>query len=649
MKPRDCPPPVLAVIVTLLALTGCRTPCPRGALGAPPTPAIYAINNGRPFWVPADDAIAQPPRSGEPSEDASPEEIPAGDGVPDESADGTSPSDDPDTAKTGDDDRSAKRSTLARFIRTVAFQREREPADPDADEAKTDDDDSPDLESIDRRIEQIEAELSDEEDDVASDATEDAAGDPSDRDNDPPPSTAPRTLAPIGIGDAHTAIDGGMIDSAVVAGGSVACMPRDAFYADPYLSGLIAQALVGNQELRILSEEIRIASNEAYSRSGEYRPFVSLGATAGLDKVGQHTREGAVEENLPVAPGQPFPDPLGDFLVAADVSWEIDIWNRLRNAQRAAAVRYLATAEGRNYTVTRLVAEIAENYYRLQALDTELEILQMTIDLQRQSLRIAVAKKEAGRGTELAVQRFAAEVQRNSADVGLVRQEIVETENRINFLVGRYPQPIERPVGGFLNLHLSTLSSGVPSELLQNRADIRQAQREIAAAGLDVQVAKARFYPSLSLTAGLGWNAFSTGYLFRTPESLIYSVAGGVVGPLINRRAIQADYRTANARQLQAVYEYQQTVLEAHIEVVDRLTRVENLRRSLVAKRRQLESLERSVDVAQRLFQNARAEYVEVLLAQRELMDAGREIVDLKSEQLSAIVNAYQALGGGGF
>lgn len=196
----------------------------------------------------------------------------------------------------------------------------------------------------------------------------------------------------------------------------------------------------------------------------------------------------------------------------------------------------------------------------------------------------------------------------------------------------------------FADLNLNTLGAGIPSELLANRADIREAERQVSAAGLDVQVAKARFYPNLSLTAGLGWNAFSTGYLFRTPESLVYGVAGELVRPLINKQAIKADYCSANAGQLQAIYNYQQTVLEAHIEVVNQITKIENFSRSIETKRRQLQALEASVDVAQKLFQNARAEYVEVLLAQRELMEARMELIDTKQEQLSAVVLAYQAL-----
>lgn len=426
-------------------------------------------------------------------------------------------------------------------------------------------------------------------------------------------------------------------------------LPQAVFFTDPYLIGLINEALVGNQELKILAEEIQIARNETYARSGEYRPFVTLGGAAAVDKTGRHTRFGAVEEQLEVAPGKGFPDPLPDFLAAANLSWELDIWKKLRNAQGAAAMRYLGTREGRNYIVTRLVAEVAENYYELLALDNRLLTLDKTIEIQQQSLKIAVAKKEAGRGTELAVQRFQAEVQKNQSEKSIIAQEIVEVENRINFLVGRYPQPVERISVEYVDLNLNALSAGVPSQLLQNRADIRQAEREVAAAGLDVKVARARFYPSLTLTGGLGWNAFSTGYLFRTPESLVYGLAGELVGPLINKRAIKADYCSANAAQLQSIYNYQQTVLRAHIEVVNHITKVENYRRSIEVKKRQLKSLEASVDSATKLFQNARAEYVEVLLAQREMMEAKILLIDVKQQQLSAIVNAYQALGGGGF
>lgn len=426
-----------------------------------------------------------------------------------------------------------------------------------------------------------------------------------------------------------------------------ACIDLHEFFNDPLLTSLIDQAMFDNQELKILAQDIRIANNEVLARSGAYLPFFSLGGGAGVDKPGRFTRAGAVEDQLEIRPGHGFPEPLPDFLVATNVSWEIDIWKRLRNAQRSAALRYLGTADGRNYVVTRLVAEIAESYYELLALDKRLETLDNTIALQVRSLELAKAKKEAGRGTELAVQRFQAEVRKNQSEKLIIQQNIVETENRINFLAGRYPQTVERQKIEFLDLNLQALSVGVPSQLLQNRSDIRQAERELQAAGLEVQVARARFYPSLVLSAGVGYRAFNPKYLFTTPDSLIYNAAGDIVAPLINRRAIKADYLTANAQQLQAVYNYQRTVLNAFTEVINRISKVGNYGQALAIKRQQLESLEASVDSATKLFQNARAEYVEVLLAQRDLQDAKVVVIETKQQQLSAIVYAYQALGGG--
>lgn len=419
------------------------------------------------------------------------------------------------------------------------------------------------------------------------------------------------------------------------------------FFEDRKLTDLIGLALSDNQELRILNEDIQIASNEVLSRRGEYLPFVTFGSRAQLEKSSRYTIDGAVEDQLTVAPGKPFPEPLPDFLLATNVSWELDIWRKLRNARDAASLRYLGTAEGRNYVVTRLVSEVADKYYELLALDNRLLTLDKTIAIQEQTLQTAKAMKEAARGTELAVQRFDAEVRKNQSERLIIQQEVVEVENRLNFLVGRFPQPVERHVDDYINLQLHALSVGVPAQLLQNRADIRQAERELAAAGLDIKVARARFYPSLNLTAGFGYEAFNPRYLFMGPESMIYNVGGDLVAPLINKKAIQADYLTANSLQLQRVYEYQRVVLNAFVEVSNRLSKVDNYGKSIEVKKQQLVSLEASVDSATKLFQNARAEYMEVLLAQRDLMEARMTLIETKQEQLAAVITAYQALGGG--
>lgn len=420
----------------------------------------------------------------------------------------------------------------------------------------------------------------------------------------------------------------------------------DQFFNDPTLLRLMNEALANNQELKILAEEIEIANNDIDLRRGAYLPFVNMKAGAGFERSSAFTPLGTAERELQYRPGRNFPDPLPDFMLAANVTWEVDIWRKLRNARDAATLRYLATTEGRNYVLTRLVAEVAEKYYDLMALDNKLKTIEKTIELQQESLRIARAKKEAGRDTELAVQRFQAEVNKNQSELLIVKQEITEVENRINFLAGRFPQPVERASAGFLDLKIQAINTGVPSQLLQNRPDIRQAQRELEAAGLDVEIAKAEFYPSLDIIGGIGFRAFNPKYIFN-PDALIANTAGELTSPLINKLAIQAEYRSANARQLQTIYNYQRTILEAFTEVINRISMAENYGKSIELKKQQLTALESSVNTANNLFQNARVEYSEVLFAQRDMLEARIVLIETKRKQLSAMVNAYQALGGG--
>ncbi|HEX3655124.1 MAG TPA: efflux transporter outer membrane subunit [Pirellulales bacterium] len=430
-------------------------------------------------------------------------------------------------------------------------------------------------------------------------------------------------------------------------------VPTNEFFNDPQLISLFEQAVVGNQQLRILAQNIEIANNEVLRRRGMYLPFLSMGAGASLNKYSYNTLEGADNlQNIPLnAPS--FPTPLPDFMGTVDLSWQVDIWRQLRYARNSAALRYLGTKDGWNFVVTRLVAEIAENYYQLMALDKRIENLNTIIALQENSLEVAKSRKEFARDTELGVQRFQAEVRKNQSQKLIVNQEIIQTENRINFLCGRYPQRVDRATlpstSDFIDLNLHALNVGVPAQILRNRPDIRQAERELEAAGLDVNVARANFYPKLIISAGVGYEAFNPQYLFLTPESLIYSVAGGLVAPLVNKKAIQADYMNANARQLQAIYDYQRTTLTAFTEVVNRVTKVQNYSNSIEIKKQQLTSLETAVNVASNLFQNARPgiDYMDVLFAQRDLLDARLVTIDTKQEQLAAIVDTYQALGGG--
>ncbi|MCB0638326.1 MAG: efflux transporter outer membrane subunit [Lewinella sp.] len=419
------------------------------------------------------------------------------------------------------------------------------------------------------------------------------------------------------------------------------------YFDDPYLTELIDSALVNNQEVNILLQRISRASNEIQARRGEYQPFVTAGVGADVDKVGRYTRNGAVEDNLNITEDREFPELLGNLQLGLYASWELDVWHKLRNAQQVSVLEYLASVEGRHFVITKLVAEIADSYYELIALDNQLDNLERNIRIQQDALQVVNLLQQAGRANSLAVRRFEAEVQKNQANIYDLRQRIAATENRINFLVGRPPQPIERYSDNFLELNPPVIETGVPSQLLENRPDIRQAELELAAARLNIEVARANFYPSFGIKAGLGYQAFNPRYLLSTPESLVLNLAGEAVAPLVNKKAIVAEYQNASASQIEAAYEYERTILNAYTEVATQLSNLDNLRRSYQLKEQQVASLTESIEIANQLFQSARADYMEVLLTQRDALEARMELIETKQAQLSAMVHLYQALGGG--
>ncbi len=419
------------------------------------------------------------------------------------------------------------------------------------------------------------------------------------------------------------------------------------FFQDPYLVTLIDSALVKNQELNIMLQRVDMAKNKIQAKKGEYLPFVNIQAGAEVEKVGEYTRNGAVEKNLEVKEGEEFPEPLTNYMVGTFATWELDVWKKLRNEKKAAVYEYLSSVEGKNFMVTSLVAEIADSYYELMALDNQLAIIDQNLEIQQNALRMVKLQKEAARATELAVKRFQAEVMKNQSHKYEIQQQIVETENKLNFLLGRSPQHIDRTSDSFIDAPIDAISAGVPSQLLQNRPDVRQAEYELAAAKLDTKAAKANFYPQFTIKAGLGLEAFDVKYLTTTPESVLYSAIGDMVAPLINRNAIKAQYKNATDRQLQAVYEYEKAILNAYIEVANQLSNIDNLKKSYDLKDGQTKALIESIDLSTRLFQSARVEYIEVLLAQREALEARMELVETKKDQLLAQVNMYRALGGG--
>lgn len=419
------------------------------------------------------------------------------------------------------------------------------------------------------------------------------------------------------------------------------------FFDDPNLQVLIDSALSRNQELNIVNQELAIVKNEIQVRKGEYLPFVNLNAGGGVEKVGRFTSQGANDANTEIMDGKEFPEPLGDVFVSVNLSWELDVWKKLRNAKKSTVLKYLSSVEGRHFMVTNLVSEVAHTYYELVALDNQYDILQQNINIQKDVLKIVQQRKQAGKVTELAVKRFEAEVFKNQSQLYEIIQSIKETENKLYFLTGSYPSGIARNSAGFIDLPIDTLSAGVPSQLLLNRPDIRQAEYNIEAAKLDIKVARANFYPSIGISSGVGFQAFNPKYLLTTPESMLYNLAGEALAPLINRSAIKAELKSANSEQIKAVYTYEQTILNAYVEVLNQVNQADNLMKSYDMRKKQVDALNESIRISNNLFKSARADYMEVLLTQREALEAKIDLLETKRAQISAKINLYHALGGG--
>lgn len=424
-----------------------------------------------------------------------------------------------------------------------------------------------------------------------------------------------------------------------------------AFFADTTLAALIDTALQNNFDLQVAFQRVEMARAGVRFSRGLGIPEVSAGVVAGGRKFGNYTIDGVGNYDTQFSTNlddkQSIPQPfIPDYLIGLQSSWEVDIWGKLKSQKKAALARYLSSEFGKSLVQTQLVAEIADAYFELLILDNELDFLEENIKLQQFSMDVVRVMKQAGEANQLGVELLKAQLLSSTAMKVEVNQQIIQNESKINFLLGRYPQPIKRPKFAWEKVIPPALSAGVPSDLLKNRPDIRQAELDLQASNANLFAAKAAFYPSFNINANLGLQSFKA-LLLLNPASAAYGLAGSLMAPIVNRRALAADLMASRAEQKTAYINYQKNIVNAFTEVYNYLYLIKSNADIYKLKSEEVNTLKNSIGVSTDLFRSGRATYLEVITAQKNALQSQIELINVKKKQYNAVVGLYRALGGG--
>jgi multidrug efflux system outer membrane protein len=409
-------------------------------------------------------------------------------------------------------------------------------------------------------------------------------------------------------------------------------------FGDKELERLIGIALAESKDVLIAAARVE----EYYGRYGVQRgqqfPQVGLQAEGG--------RQRASRESNPTLQLFPGASLTNDFYsVDLGVSFELDLWGKLRRGTEAARADLLAIEENRRTVILTLVSAVATSYVNLLNLDRQLDISRDTVRTRAESLRIFELRFKGGTISEIELQQLRSEYETALATIPNLEKQIAQQESNLSVLLGRNPGPIVR--GGTLGkLLLPAVPSGLPSELLERRPDIRQAEQQLAAANARIGVAKAAFFPTISLTGLLGVASMDLSNLF-TRDARTWTFAGAISQPIFTGGTLTGQLQVSEAQQKQALYFYQQAIQTAFSEVENSLVDQAKTREQAAAQTRQVEALARYAYLARLRYDNGYTSYIEVLDSERSLFQAQLQLTQTQGLLYVALINLYKALGGG--
>ena len=422
---------------------------------------------------------------------------------------------------------------------------------------------------------------------------------------------------------------------------SIAEIEWKKFFTDTTLQQLISQAFIGNYDLQLAIKKVETA--QAYLKQAKvaWLPAFTATASASTNFPSKNSFNGL---NLSL---NDLGDHIEDFNLGVGMSWEIDVWGKIRRQKEAALANYLQSYEGEHAVQTGLISAVANSYFNLLMLDNQLGIARRNLALSDTIVKMIRLQKTAGEVTELGVQQAISQQQTAELLIPQLEQGIAIQENALRILTGELPSTVTR------NSQLSdfqvadSLPTGIPAAMISRRPDVRASEMGLVAANALVGVAQGSMYPTLNITGSGGVNAFKASSWFNLPASLFGTVAGSVAQPIFQHRALKTQLEVAKIQREQAVIEFKQAALNAIGEVSDALVKLDKVKIQQEIAIRQVNTSQLAVQQAQMLFRSGMANYLEVITAQGRSLQAELSQADIDRQRLSAMVDLYRSLGGG--
>lgn len=414
---------------------------------------------------------------------------------------------------------------------------------------------------------------------------------------------------------------------------SMATVSWKEIFTDPILQDYIEEGLNNNMDIRIALQQIAIA--EAYVKQGKagYFPTLNLNASAAHQQFSDNGQFAGQASSA------------NQFEVAGGLSWEADIWGKIRSTKRASDATYLQSVAAHQAVKSRLVANIAATYFQLLGIDEQIRVTEETVRTRTEGLETTIALKDAGIGNEAGVKQTEAQLYTAKAILIDLKKQSRLVENTLSILLGSAPQQIKRGTLDAQSIDIP-LETGIPTQLLSNRPDVIAAEYSLINTFELTNVARSSFYPSLTLNASGGLQSLELDKLFNV-NSLFASVMGGLTQPIFNSRKIKTQYEVSQARQEQALLNFKYALLIAGKEVSDAMYSIEAATEKITVKESENDAYNLATDYSEELLDNGLATYLEVLTSQERALNSSLDLVAAKNNRLQAIVDLYEALGGG--